>query len=172
MPALFSGGLQALGAAAAAAIAWRFLSFLHLYFVHASTLPRYLHPRNGGVRPWALVTGASDGIGLATSRRLLAAGFSVVLHGRNAEKLERCRKQLLEGAPKDVDVSYVAASAVDAIKSAEIVVEFVRKEIEGKGARLTVLVNNVGGTAVSEQPVVAAIVEMLLVQIKLMLHVL
>ena len=39
--------------------------------------------------PWALVTGASSGIGREIAVRLGEKGLSVVLHGRNAEALEQ-----------------------------------------------------------------------------------
>jgi NAD(P)-dependent dehydrogenase (short-subunit alcohol dehydrogenase family) len=35
-----------------------------------------------------LITGSTDGIGLHTTRRLAAAGASVILHGRNRERLD------------------------------------------------------------------------------------
>ena len=35
-----------------------------------------------------LITGATDGIGLETAKRLAAGGHTVLLHGRNAAKLE------------------------------------------------------------------------------------
>lgn len=35
-----------------------------------------------------LVTGATDGIGLQTSKKLALLGHRVILHGRNAQKLE------------------------------------------------------------------------------------
>ena len=34
-----------------------------------------------------LITGATDGIGKETAKALVAAGHTVILHGRNAEKL-------------------------------------------------------------------------------------
>ncbi|MCB1807637.1 MAG: SDR family NAD(P)-dependent oxidoreductase, partial [Candidatus Competibacteraceae bacterium] len=34
-----------------------------------------------------LITGATDGIGLATTRMLLSQGHKVLLHGRNPKKL-------------------------------------------------------------------------------------
>jgi NADP-dependent 3-hydroxy acid dehydrogenase YdfG len=45
----------------------------------------------------AIVTGASSGIGEATARRLVAAGFGVVGNARNVEKLSRMERELGEG---------------------------------------------------------------------------
>ncbi|MBV5323305.1 SDR family NAD(P)-dependent oxidoreductase, partial [bacterium] len=42
----------------------------------------------------AIVTGATSGIGEATARRFLAAGFAVVGNGRNGEKLARLASEL------------------------------------------------------------------------------
>ncbi len=42
----------------------------------------------------AIVTGASSGIGEATARKLITAGYAVVGNGRNAEKLRALEQQL------------------------------------------------------------------------------
>ena len=36
-----------------------------------------------------LITGATDGIGFETAKMLLAQGHTVLLHGRNAQKLNK-----------------------------------------------------------------------------------
>jgi hypothetical protein len=40
-------------------------------------------------KSWALVSGASDGIGLAYVKDLAARGFNIILLSRNADKLKR-----------------------------------------------------------------------------------
>ena len=41
-----------------------------------------------------LVTGATDGIGLLTAKKLAAAGHTVLLHGRSPDKLERAAREV------------------------------------------------------------------------------
>ena len=43
---------------------------------------------------WALITGASSGIGEVFSRKLAAAGMNVVLVARRKERLDKIAKEL------------------------------------------------------------------------------
>ena len=45
-----------------------------------------------------LITGATDGIGLETAKRLYSDGHTLLLHGRNAEKLAATEQMLGNGA--------------------------------------------------------------------------
>ena len=44
---------------------------------------------------WAIITGASDGIGLEMAKELARKSFNIVLIARNPTKLETCAKQII-----------------------------------------------------------------------------
>ena len=85
-----------------------------------------------------LVTGSSDGIGLATAKMLVSLGHHVLLHGRNPGKLADA-EQTLSGLPGGGRVeSYVAdLSRMDDV-------EALAKAVAGRHAQLDVLINNAG----------------------------
>ena len=47
-----------------------------------------------GKDSWAVVTGGSDGIGLACCKHLASRGFNVVLIARNIDKMVKCAEQI------------------------------------------------------------------------------
>ena len=53
---------------------------------------RNLKERYGG--GWALVTGASDGLGKQYALELARSGFNIILMARNAEKTEAVAKEI------------------------------------------------------------------------------
>jgi 17beta-estradiol 17-dehydrogenase / very-long-chain 3-oxoacyl-CoA reductase len=108
---------------------YKFAAFVRVYLRHSS-LEKYLS--NGA---YAVVTGATDGIGKAAAMELAGRGFNIVLHGRNNEKLEAV-KSLIQAAHAGCQVVTIVHDAgangrldISAIKSLPI----------------SVLVNNVGG---------------------------
>ncbi|CAO1633734.1 unnamed protein product [Sympodiomycopsis kandeliae] len=52
---------------------------------------------------WALVTGSTGGIGYEWARQLAGLGFSVLLHGRNPEKLEKVKADILQSLPSTLE---------------------------------------------------------------------
>jgi NAD(P)-dependent dehydrogenase (short-subunit alcohol dehydrogenase family) len=85
-----------------------------------------------------LITGATDGIGLETSKALVGLGHKLLLHGRNPAKLEAVCKafsSLTAGAASEY---YVA----DLSDMAEV--EALAKAVAEKHSKLDVLINNAG----------------------------
>ena len=105
------------------------------FFKRGERLERF-KPKNG--LAWSLVTGASDGIGLAYAHRLAAAGFNILMHGRNAQKLQNCID--------DLKSIYPSAQFVPVIADAkDVSAGNVRKLVDAVADKqLCILVNNVG----------------------------
>ncbi|MGW1469033.1 SDR family NAD(P)-dependent oxidoreductase [Streptomyces sp. NPDC002308] len=82
----------------------------------------------------AVVTGSSQGIGLAIASGLAAAGASVVLTGRDADRLESATRTLRDGVP-DADVESVAC---------DLVTEEGAERLQQAVPEADVLVNNLG----------------------------
>lgn len=86
---------------------------------------------------WALVTGASAGIGKALATELAAGGTNLVLTARREQRLEELARQL--SAEHDVVVEVFAADLARPSAPEEILA-FTR----GKGLHIDLLVNNAG----------------------------
>ena len=84
-----------------------------------------------------LLTGATDGIGLVTARKLIEQGHHVLIHGRNATKLAAVEQELAAINAGTVE-SYVAdlSSMTDVLAMAQAVT--------AKHGQLDVLINNAG----------------------------
>jgi len=92
---------------------------------------------------WALVTGASKGIGFGIAQRLVGAGANVVLVARNVEALDDARLRLenAAGAGQELVVRSVDTSDRDSIVD---LFDWVRADLPG----LNVFVANAGSGAV------------------------
>lgn len=92
-----------------------------------------------------LITGATDGIGLATAKSLAAEGQTLLLHGRNAEKLEAARAQVLSINSNCKVEAYVADFAN--LKDVAALAEQIRQRHD----HLDVLINNAGVYKTTDQ---------------------
>ncbi|KAF4633248.1 hypothetical protein G7Y89_g4879 [Cudoniella acicularis] len=115
--------------------------FINTYFLHKSTLPLYRHRSTSGKPPWAIVTGASDGIGRGYAHELASHGFNLILHGHNSQKLQAVQYCLRETFPQiQTRVLLLDASthSLSSLKELEEAVETL------KDLHITILINNVG----------------------------
>ncbi|PON91414.1 Short-chain dehydrogenase/reductase [Trema orientale] len=88
---------------------------------------------------WAIITGATDGIGKALAFELASKGLNLVLVGRNPSKLEATSREI-HGVVHEVEVKSVV---VDLAKSSgKEIVDIIGKET--KGLDVGILVNNAG----------------------------
>ncbi|MGH9540374.1 MAG: SDR family NAD(P)-dependent oxidoreductase [Terriglobales bacterium] len=83
---------------------------------------------------YALITGASMGIGAALARALAREGRRLILTGRNLERLERVAAEAGPGAARVVAADLRTETGVDQIE------EFLARE----GLRVDLLINNAG----------------------------
>ncbi|KAI6877647.1 hypothetical protein KC360_g9087 [Hortaea werneckii] len=117
-------------------------SFVYFHLLRRSSLHRLKAPDASGP-PWALITGASDGIGKGFAQELCHEGFNVILHGRNEQKLQAVRDELLEQYPqRSVEIFTMDASTI-ATQHADLE-EQLQKRFGHLNLRL--LINNVATT--------------------------
>lgn len=124
--------VSALGTLVALSYLQRFVGFIWLYFLRPPSFGKYLH----GPEPYALVTGASDGIGKEVARELYNRGFNLIIHGRNEEKLHKVMEDIHVDGSRDIKYFIASADRPD-VDFANIVEQF-------KDLNITLLINNVG----------------------------
>jgi len=126
--------LYIIGAIQVIYIGYRLVSFIRIY-IRPSSVRKYL-----STDAYAMVTGASDGIGKAISLELARTGFNMIIHGRNEDKLNAVRKEIL-----NINESLKVVTIVhDGAKETELDIYSIRS------LPITVLVNNVGVGPVKE----------------------
>ncbi|MEL0646405.1 SDR family NAD(P)-dependent oxidoreductase [Pseudoalteromonas agarivorans] len=89
-----------------------------------------------------LLTGATDGIGLETAKMLLAQGHTVLLHGRNKDKLNTVQASLNADYPQGSTVSYVAD--LSDMAQVQALAKNVLSDLQQADMILDVLINNAG----------------------------
>ncbi|KAG4070196.1 hypothetical protein HA402_003886 [Bradysia odoriphaga] len=107
---------------------WLYENVVGPKFFEASNLRQYGN--------WALVTGATDGIGKQFARSLAQRGFNIVLVSRTLSKLESVAEEISENF--NVQTHTIA---VDFLSTPEIY-DQIKQQILGK--EIGVLINNVG----------------------------
>lgn len=85
-----------------------------------------------------LITGATDGIGLETSKSLLALGHHIIVHGRNSDKVASVVKRLQQSSSSTPIESIVAD-----LSNLKSVTQMITEVAERFG-KIDVLINNAG----------------------------
>ena len=109
-------------------VTYRLLSFIGIY-IRPSALAKYLRPD-----AFALVTGASDGIGKAIAIELAKKGFNLIIHARNEVKLNSVKEEILHINPSLRVVTLVQDGSKDTALDISAI----------QALPITILVNNVG----------------------------
>ncbi|CAK4034724.1 Hypothetical predicted protein [Lecanosticta acicola] len=125
---------------------FRLAAFIQSHFFHKSTLDRLQTPGAQGGEDdsaWALVTGATDGIGKGFAEELCARGFNVIIHGRNETKLEKVKSSLQTRWPK----CQIRTLRMDASREAGDADAMARTACALQPLNLRILINNVGGSS-------------------------
>lgn len=89
--------------------------------------------------PTVLITGATDGLGRALASRLATEGVRLILHGRDADRLDLLAEELATSGPGAHRPATVLADFADLSQ-----VRRMAAEVRARARRLDVLVNNAG----------------------------
>lgn len=138
IPPQYVKPLAAVGGLWASYQLYKLAGFTYYHFLKPYNLNKY---KEGLGSHWALVTGASDGIGFGFAQELASQGFNVILHGRNEKKLQNVSATLQAQFPNRKFKILI----LDAVKDAGNIEKINAALSEFKELNLKVLINNVGG---------------------------
>ena len=94
------------------------------------------------LRPTALVTGSTDGIGVTTAKNLLSKGYNVIVHGRNPERIKKACQAMQSDSEGGLLLS--VCSDLETVQGSEQLVREVKALCEKYDLTLSVLMNNAG----------------------------
>jgi 17beta-estradiol 17-dehydrogenase / very-long-chain 3-oxoacyl-CoA reductase len=100
-----------------------------MFFFRSASLSKY--------GTWAVITGATDGIGFAYAKELAKRGLNIVLISRTQSKLDACKKEIETKYPK-VEVRTIAAD----FTKTDGLFDHIKKELSD--VPVGILINNVG----------------------------
>jgi NAD(P)-dependent dehydrogenase (short-subunit alcohol dehydrogenase family) len=104
------------------------------HWLKGDSMPNIQHLSNKTI----LITGATDGIGKETARQLAMMDAQVILHGRNPEKAERVREEIIVAASNEkVETMIADLSSLNQVRS-------LADQVRAKHEHLDVLINNAG----------------------------
>lgn len=130
----------------------RTIDFLFFHFAVPGK-PLEAYRRRGPKPTYALITGATAGIGYGIAKALVELGFGVIILGHKEDELataaENLRKHLRRPTDKDVPAEdYVKTIHLNAITATpEQLESALRTTVVDAELRVSILVNNVGGIA-------------------------
>lgn len=136
--------LAFIGGITTAYVVYAIYDFISFHFIKPSRpLQSYLH---SGSPSYALITGASAGIGLGIAQELVKHGFGVVLLGHLEEELGEAKKGIERDTPgADVRIVVMDARTATSEEMTQLVTSLEK-------LNMTILINNVGGNAISLPP--------------------
>lgn len=136
-------------------VAERAVDFLLFHF-STPAKPLESYRRRGPHPAYALITGASAGIGYGTAQALVRNGFGVILLGHKADELAESAARLVAQVPRQCVSDGVPAGAfvktivMDAQTATPQEMEAaLRAAVIDEGLRVSILVNNVGSCPVA-----------------------
>lgn len=104
---------------------------------------RYMHTViKSSQAPYALVTGATGGMGEEWAYQLAKLGFNVIIQGRNRGKLEVVKETILKKFKCSVDIILLVTEAT--IYPNENLTKTLTKLVNSDKIQLTVVINNLG----------------------------
>lgn len=138
--------------------AGRIADFLLFHF-RTPAKPLEAYRRRGGPGPaYALITGASAGIGYGTAQALVKNGFGVIMLGHKADELAGAAAKLRAQVPPEYCRSTGPAAAAAFVKTIVMdaqtatpqkMKDALRDTVTDPGLRLSILVNNVGSCPIA-----------------------